>query len=58
MSDTKQKINIEDKELDRDLVNLNLPQEDMVPDSLDEDTSYYDDDMNDWLKEDSEKDSK
>jgi len=35
------KTNISDKELDRDLVNLNLPEPDMSPEDSIDDLSFY-----------------
>jgi hypothetical protein len=50
--DQSKNVNISDKELDRDLINLHLPEKDIVPDSLDvDDETHYDEDMKDWLKE-------
>ena len=46
----KQKINITDNELDRDIVNLDLPELDMVPPKSIDDLDFYDDEMKDWLK--------
>lgn len=43
-------INITDKELDRDIINLGLPERDLVPEKSIDDISYYDDEMKDWLK--------
>jgi len=49
MSNDK-KINISDEELDRDIINLGLPERDLVPEDSIDDISYYDDEMKDWLK--------
>lgn len=39
-------INITDKELDRDIVNLNLTEADITPGEID----YYDESMELWIK--------
>lgn len=48
------KTNISDKELDRDIVNLRLPEPDITPVELD-DLSFYEDDFIEELKKDSSK---
>lgn len=48
-SDNKKKIHISDKELDRDISNLDLPEPDMSIVDID-DLDFYDDDMKEWIK--------
>jgi hypothetical protein len=55
MADTSKNINIDDKELDRDIRNLHLKPLDMVPPSTVDECEFYDDDMKDWLKGEAEK---
>lgn len=43
------KINITDKELDRDIVNLNLPEIDLISKK---NLDFYDDEMKEWLNDD------
>jgi len=43
------KINITDKELDRDIVNLNLPEVDLISEK---NLDFYDDEMKEWLNDD------
>jgi hypothetical protein len=50
MKKKRKMINITDKELDRDIINLGLPERDLVPEKNVDDISYYSDDMKDWLK--------
>ena len=53
MDKRSKKNNISDKELDRDIVNLRLPVIDQTPPLSFDDFDEYDDEMRDWLEEDS-----